>query len=132
MKSALVPGAFALAAALAACGGDDGGGGGIKVPDAGMNKTPDAPSAPACAAMADYGAVTPAAQGALRYCAMNNMAVKCPAATTTGTTGTQTDPALVVYVAQLNADNDFFSLELYKGAPPFNMKIQMASNISFA
>jgi hypothetical protein len=133
MKSALLPGALALAA-LAACGGDDGGGGGIHVPDANTSKTPDAPSAPVCAAQADYGSPTPMAGGALRFCidtAMNKL-VKCPTATTANITGTATDPPFVVFLAQLNAANDYFQFEMWKGAAPFMTKIQPASNISFA
>jgi hypothetical protein len=132
MKSALVPGAFALAALAAACGGDDGGGGGIKVPDAGNNKQPDAPPAPVCAAQADYATPTPMSPAALRICAMGNKAVKCPTTATTGIMGIATDPILVAYFFKLNADNDFFEFDMWKGAVPFMTKIQPASNISFA
>jgi hypothetical protein len=133
MKSALVPGALALAA-LAACGGDDGGGGGIHVPDGGGSNSIDAPSAPACAAMSDYGSPTPTMGGALRFCIDTQMQklVKCPTATTANITGTATDPPFAVFLAQLNANNDYFQFEMWKGSPPFMTKIQPASNISFA
>ena len=133
MKSRFVLGAFAMTA-LVACGGDDGGGGGIKVPDGGGGSGSgqmDAPAA-ACAAQADYASPTPMGQGALRYCATETALVKCPTTATTGTMGTATDPLLVVYVAQLNAQNDFFSFEMWKGAEPFMMKIQPAANISLS
>lgn len=99
------------------------------VVDAPTQQQQDAPVA-ACAAQADYGSPTPMQQGALRYCATQNALVKCPTTATNGTMGTATDPFMVVYVAQLNAQNDFFSFELWKGAAPFQTKIQPASNIN--
>lgn len=129
MKSQFVLCAFA-SAAIAACGGDDGGGGGIKVIDAGNNQQVDAPPAAQCFAMADYGTPTPMAQGALRYCATSTALVKCPTTATTGTMGTAADPIFVVYVAQLNANNDFFSFEMWKGTEPFMDKIKPATNIN--
>jgi hypothetical protein len=129
MKSRFVFGALAMAA-FAACGGDDDGGGGIKVPDSGMQTQKDAPPAATCNAMADYGSPTPMAQGALRYCATQTALVKCPTTATTGTMGTAADPIFVVYVAQLNAANDFFSFEMWKGTEPFLDKIKPAANIN--
>ncbi len=132
MKSRFVLGSLAFTA-LAACGGDDGGGGGIKVPDGGGSGSGqmDAPVA-ACAAQADYGSPTPMAQGALRYCVANNALAKCPTTTTQGTTGTATDPVFVVYVAQLNAMNDFFQFEMWKGDAPFMDKVKPAANINLS
>jgi hypothetical protein len=129
MKSRLVFGTLAFAG-LVACGGDDGGGGGIKVPDAGGGGKMDAPPMATCYAAADYGTPTPMAQGALRYCATSTALVKCPTTATMGTMGTAADPIFVVYVAQLNAANDFFSFEMWKGTAPFMTKIEPASNIN--
>ena len=95
-----------------------------------MNQQPDAPPAATCNAKPDYGTPTPMAQGALRYCATSTALVKCPTTATTGTMGTAADPIFVVYVAQLNADNDFFSFEMWKGTEPFMDKIKPAANIN--
>jgi hypothetical protein len=129
MKSCFVLGAL-VSTALVACGGDDGGGGGIKVIDGGNQTQKDAPPAAQCFAMADYGSPTPMAQGALRYCATQTALVKCPTTATTGTMGIATDPLFVVYVAQLNPANDFFSFEMWKGTEPFMDKIKPAANIN--
>lgn len=104
---------------LLACGGDDdGGGGGVKVPDASMPKI-DAPPAN-CAAQADYGTPTPLAVGALRFCETEEDFVPCPNAATQGVFGTKTNPTMIAYFAQLNAQNDVLSVELWQGAPPFD------------
>lgn len=87
-----------------------------------------------CAAQPDYATPTPVGTGALRFCVDTQMMkfVKCPTATTANITGTATDPPFVVFVAQLNAANDFFQFEMWKGTAPFMTKIQPAANISFA
>jgi hypothetical protein len=132
MNARFVSGAFAIAA-LAACGGDDGGGG-IKVPDANTTPTPDSPAQATCYAMPDYGTPTKMSEGVLRLCATQTAIVKCPATTTTGTTGTATDPVLVAYFAQINAQNDFFNFELWKTsmtmpvAPVANVNLGDATN----
>jgi hypothetical protein len=127
MNARFVTGAFVMAA-LAACGGDDGGG--IKVVDANNQGTPDSPAQVMCNAMPDYGTPTPTAVGALRYCATQTALVKCPTTATTGTMGTAADPIFVVYFAQLNAANDFFTFEMWKGSAPFMDKIKPAANIN--
>lgn len=113
---------------LIACGGDDDGGGGIKVPDASMQPMIDAPMQASCAAMVDYGSPTPMQVGVLRFCATQTALVKCPSTATQGTTGTTTDPLYVVYLAQLNTQNDFFQLELWKTS--MNMPVAPASNVN--
>lgn len=113
---------FALS--VVACGGDDDPM--VKVPDASVQQI-DAPAA-SCAAMSDYASPTPAQQGVLRFCGMGGKLVKCPSMTTQGTDGTTADPVMVVYVAKLNAANDFFSLEAWRGNSP----IAPASNVDLS
>lgn len=114
---------------LVACGGDDGGGGMVTVPDA-SNQQIDAPMQASCGAMADYGSPTPMMDGALRLCATQTAFVKCPLTTTQGTTGIAKDPLMIVYFAQLNAQNDIFNLELWKTAQ--NTPIGPASNVDLS
>lgn len=111
---------------LACGGGNDDGGGGIVVPDASMQQADAAQVT--CAAQADYGSPTPMQAGALRYCATQTAYVKCPSTATQGTTGTTTDPLMVVYFAQLNAANDFFSVEVWKSQE--NMPIAPLANVN--
>jgi len=122
--------ALLFALSLVACGGDDGMNP-IKVTDAAVQQQMDAPMA-ACTAQADYGAPTPTQQFALRLCATQTAFVKCPTTATTGTMGIATDPLMIVYGAQLNAANDFFQFEMWKGGEPFMMKIGPASNINLS
>lgn len=108
---------FLVALPLVACGGDDDGGGGVKVPDASMQQA-DAPPV-SCSAQADYGTPTPVDVIALRFCGQGNQLTGCPATETNGIVGTATDPEMIAYYAQLNAQNDYLSVELWKGSPPF-------------
>ncbi len=114
---------------LLACGGDDGGGHMVTVPDASMQQV-DAPMQASCAAMADYGSPTAMQEGALRLCATQTAFVKCPATATQGTTGTTADPLMIVYFAQLNAQNDIFNIELWKTAQ--NTPIGPAANVDLS